>query len=155
VDPDASGQVEGAEGPAFYTLSEAATRVGMSPESLRKRCARDGVPGAKKMKHNNQMQWFIPREAVEGILSGRFAPDIHPSGSGQTGVEVVPPTHPDSAVLVDLMREMVSEMKAIRAALERPPEVPPPPPAVDVSPPVRKPWRWSNLLSGDWWMGRG
>ena len=144
---DATGQAEHRPAP----LGEAAARLGLSTDALRKRCERGRVPGAYKLDG----RWWVPVADVTGPTgqpSDRTsALDDRPGLSGQA----------DPALLAALA-EMTAELRAVRRLLEaqaRPAELTGPisqsaeaaPPGVAGVPavpaPPRRPW-WR------WWGGQ-
>jgi hypothetical protein len=111
--------MSGQSGQGRVNVQQAAARLGISPDTLRKRCARGKVPGAEKIEVAGVPQWFVP-------VSGLPPDDAGVSGQGRDGQmspPASPPDMPDLAPVLgeirDLLATLVQEQRATRAALER------------------------------------
>lgn len=130
--------MSGQDGPVWITVPEAARRLGVAPDTMRKRAARGHVE-ARKQTVNGVGQWFIRADSL-GL-----------SGQPHTGDTGTPASGLDGPDMAALMGEVLAELRAIRVALERPPEPPAPlalpePPAPVRTEPVYPWWHWRRWV---------
>jgi len=134
--------------PQAYTLAEAADRLGISRDALRKRCDRGLVPGAYKLDG----RWLIPAVSLTGLTdrpTGRDSADRRPVSHApdMTGQAV------QAAIeaLVAQLAEKDRQIATLLAELERRPTGQPAlPPASTPAPeaPAQRPAWWRR------WLGR-